>query len=268
VLIRDGEEVLIDTGCGVTVLEELAEKVSVDRVVNTHTHPDHSAGNFLFGNLEILVPEQAVESSGDLRRLSERFFEEPPIQQTWRRFIRREMDFRDQRPTSTYGPDDEIVVGETTLQVVYAPGHSIDHNCLWIPEREILIGADIDLTPFGPWYGHPECDLDQLRDSITRVKNLKPRIIVSSHRPPVRTRVDESLDRFAAVLDRREARLLELLTEERSWEQIIEAALVYGRFPYEPELMRVWEGQMIGKHLDELIGRGAVERTSRGYRAI
>lgn len=267
-LIRDRETVLIDTGPGVKVLEELSRTVAIDRVINTHTHPDHSAGNFLFGDLEIIVPELGFESSGDLWRLSERFFEEPEIQSAWRAFVRREMDFRDQRPTGAFAPDEMIEVGDTKMRVVPAPGHSADHSCLWLPELEILIGADIDLTPFGPWYGHPECDLDQLRRSIARAKELKPRIVVSSHRPPVRTGVEAALDRFAAVLDRREAKLVDFLAAERSWEEIVEAALVYGRFPYEGEIMRAWEGQMIGMHLAELLERGEVLRTDHGFRSV
>jgi len=266
VLIRDTENVLIDTGPGLPVLRELAGQVVIDRVINTHTHPDHTAGNFLFADREILVPEQAVESAGCLRLLSKRFFEEPGVRELWREFVRHTMDFQDQRPSGTYAPGQTLRVGDTELLVVHTPGHCVDHCCLYLPKYEILIAADIDLTSFGPWYGHPECDLQQLRCSVELVRELKPRLVISAHRPPVKRDLDAAFDSWIAVLDQREARLLEFLTRERTWDEIVSAALIYGRFPYVPEVMRSWEGQMIGKHLAELRERGEVIPTNHGFR--
>ena len=51
---------------------------------------------------------------------------------------------------------------------------------------------------------------------------------------------------------------MELLGQPRSLPEIVEAALIYGRFPYAPALMRYWESEMIGKHLRELLNDGAV----------
>jgi glyoxylase-like metal-dependent hydrolase (beta-lactamase superfamily II) len=265
VLIRDRETVLIDTGPGLEVLRELRETVRVDRVLNTHAHPDHAAGNFLFADREVLVPAPALDTAGDLVKLSERFFVEPEVRGPWREFVRREMGFQDQRPTGAFSDGDELSVGDTRLVVVHTPGHSVDHCCFWLPDLELLVGADIDLTAWGPWYGHVESDLGELRSSVERVKALRPRVLVSSHRPPVRRDVLASLDTWAAVLGQREARLLDFLATERTWNEIVEAALVYGRFPYVPDVMRSWEGQMIGKHLAEVLDRGAVTRTERGF---
>jgi glyoxylase-like metal-dependent hydrolase (beta-lactamase superfamily II) len=266
VLIRDRETALIDTGPGLAVLRQLREQVAIDRVLHTHSHPDHSAGGFFFADLEILYPEAAADSAGNLKALSQRFFTEPEIRAPWREFVRHEMGFRDQPPTATYGPDQELRVGDTLLRVIHTPGHSLDHCCLHLPDQDILIAADIDLTPFGPWYGHPESDLDELRRSVAAVKALKPKILVSAHRPPVRKNVSQALDAWISILDQREARLLEFLSEDRTWSEIVEAALVYGRFPYVPQIMRSWEGQMIGKHLTELLERGEVYETTRGFR--
>jgi len=270
VIVRDDETILIDSGCGDSVLCELETAVGrpVDRVINTHTHPDHCAGNphFRSGGRRISVPESGAASAGNLVALSERFFDAPELRPVWRRFIRAAMDYRDCDPTDTYSESDIIDCGKTRLRVVHTPGHTVDHCCLWIEERGILISADLDLTGFGPWYGHPECSLDELRGSLARVRALEPALVLSAHRMPIREDIDAAFVRYAEVLQRREETLLRFLSEERSWEEIVEAALVYGRFPYEVELMRYWEGQMIGKHLAELVDGGAVEVLEGRYR--
>jgi len=264
VLIRDSERALVDTGCGLPALRAL--EGGVDRVINTHTHPDHTAGNFLFGDRPILVPEPGLPTAGDLQALSERFFERPGLRPRWREFIARRMGFVDQRPTGAYPVDGELHVGETRLQVIHAPGHTVDHCCLFVPETRVLISADFDLTPFGPWYGHPESDLAQFRRSLERVRALEPRIVISAHRPPVRGDVAGALARFAAVIEAREQRLLEHLAVEHAMDEIVEAALIYGHFPYLPEVTRYWEEQMVCRHLDELVGNGRVLQTSAGFR--
>ena len=263
VLIRDRETALVDTGCGLRGLRALRGEVAC--VINTHTHPDHSAGNALFGDRPILVPEPGWPTAGDARALSERFFDEPRLRAPWRAFIAEQMGFADQRPSGSYPVDAELRVGETVLQVIHTPGHTIDHCCIFVPTSRALISADLDLTPFGPWYGHPECDLAELRRSIDRVRALAPRVVISAHRPPVREDVDGALARFAAVIAEREARLLHHLARERSMGELVDSALIYGRYAYAPELMRYWEGQMLRRHLEELVREGRVRETEGGF---
>lgn len=267
VLIEGPDTALIDTGAGLDILRSLAAEGRVDLVLNTHTHPDHAAGNFLFAGCEILVPETSLDSAGRKAPLSERLAEPGSLAAYWREFVTRDMGFEDQPPTGGFVDGQEFVFGGVRLQVIATPGHTADHCCFFLPEQGILLSADIDLTPFGPFYGHRESDLAQLRASMALVKSLKPRLLVSSHRLPLDQGIDEALDAFLAVVDQREARLLAFLHEQRSREEIVEASLIYGGFPRVPRLLRYWEGQMIDKHLAELMERGLVRAGERGFLA-
>jgi len=45
----------------------------------------------------------------------------------------------------------------------------------------------------------------------------------------------------------------------------VEQALIYGGFPYAPELLRYWEGQMVLKHLERLVHSGLVMEGNGTY---
>lgn len=190
-----------------------------------------------------------------------------PLAAYWQEFVTRYMGFADQPPTGSFRDGQEIKAGGARIQVIATPGHTLDHCCFYLPERGMVLSADIDLTPFGPWYGHRESDLAQFRASIAMVKALKPRLLISSHRPPLAQGIDQALDAFLAVLDQREARLLDFLRSARTREQIVEASLIYGGYPRIADLLRYWEGQMVDKHLAELMARGLVCEGEQGFLA-
>ncbi len=263
VLIQDRATALIDPGCGPEVLEPLRGRV--DLVINTHTHPDHSSGNHLFAGCDILVPIQARESAGDIVRLSQRFARPGELATYWQGFAREYMGFVDYRPTGFFGPDQELKIGRTRLRVLHLPGHTVDHCCLLLPDHDLLISADVDLTPFGPWYGHTESDLGRFRRSLQELARLDPKVVVSSHREPLYGGFQEALAAFAAVLDQRSRRILGLLKQEQSLAELVEQAPIYGRFPYAQPLMRFWESRMIEEHLKELEAQGKVRQTERGF---
>lgn len=263
VLIQDRETALIDPGCGSQVLEPLTDRV--DLVINTHSHPDHTSGNYLFTKSDILVPIQAKDSAGDIVRLSQRFAQPGPLAEYWQNFARELLDFHEYKPTGFFEPDQEIKVGRTRLRVVHIPGHTVDHCCLHLPDHDLLISADVDFTAFGPWYGHTESNLALFRDSLSKMYRLKPKVTISAHRDPLLEGFQDALDVFTGVMDKRAASILRLIRHEQSLAQLVDQAPIYRRFPYAEPLMRFWEGRMIEEHLKELIGQGAARRTERGF---
>ena len=268
ILIRGDQTALIDTGCGIDILKKVRDAFPIDLLINSHSHPDHSAGNWLFTDVPLYGPIQSAATHGRIRPLSERFGEPGPLARSWIRFVASSLDFRDRPPTHFFGEGDRFDFGRVTLEAVYTPGHTIDHYCFFEPARKILFGFDMDLTPFGPWYGHRESDLADLRHSIRRIRDLKPEIVVSSHREVIRENVQDAIDRFEGVLARREQILLAFLKKPAAFADLVRARPFYGRYPYAPDLLEYWEGRMIEKHLAELCARGTVHRVGDGYRAV
>jgi glyoxylase-like metal-dependent hydrolase (beta-lactamase superfamily II) len=246
---------LVDTGAGIAQLQRLREALgsSLDMVIASHSHPDHTAGNWLFAGLPLHAPRQSAGSLGRLELLSARFVEPGPLVPTWLQFIRQVTGFQDAPPTHTFDDGHTFDLGGSIeLVVIHTPGHTIDHTCFFEPTHGVLLSFDIDLTSFGPWYGHRESDIAQFKDSIRRVMDLDPRVIVSSHKGIIRDEIQERLARFMAVFDQREAKIHELLKAGYSVEQMVDLSPIYGGHPYMPSIMRYWEEQMIRKHVEVL----------------
>jgi len=260
-LIQGSETVLIDTGCGIENLQALKQQYSIDYVINSHCHPDHSAGNWVFAGLPLHAPLESADSHGRMEPLSRRLAKPGKLAEIWKKFVVEEMNFQDSFPTRFYQDGDEFDLGDTRLRAVHTPGHTADHYCFFEPEERILFSFDLDLTPFGPWYGHRESDLSQLRRSIRIMRQLNPKVVVSSHREILTEGIHEEIDRFEAVLTKREHQLISLLENGATFSDILATAPFYGSRPYQPELLTYWEGQMIQKHLDEIKEKGLIKES-------
>jgi glyoxylase-like metal-dependent hydrolase (beta-lactamase superfamily II) len=261
ILIVDDESVLIDTGCGIDTLKRLKTQHHISVVINSHTHPDHSAGNWVFRGTPIFVPKEGFATSGDIPALAKRLTN-AQLAPYWQRFVRDNLGFRDCPPTDSYTEGHTFRFGELALEPIATPGHTKDHYCFYERKRGVLFSFDYDMTSF-PWYGHRESSLPAFRASIRKLKALGPRIVVSAHRGILTQHIDAEFDAFDRRIDERSEKILALLTTGQTIPRLVEQAPIYGRFPYAEPLLRYWEGQMIEKHLKELADSGRVSRRGR-----
>lgn len=103
-------------------------------------------------------------------------------------------------------PDVALYDGETlstglfNLEVLWTPGHSPGHICLYEPDKKLLFSGDHILPTITPNVGlHPESSFNPLGDYINalkRVKHLDIRLILPGHESPftgIQARIDEIL---------------------------------------------------------------------------
>jgi glyoxylase-like metal-dependent hydrolase (beta-lactamase superfamily II) len=261
ILVLGDEMVLIDTGCGIETLKRLRTEHAISVVINSHTHPDHSAGNWVFRGKPTYVPREGFTTSGNIPALAKRLTN-ARLAPYWERFVRDTLGFRDCPPTNKYAEGDVFRFGDIRLEPVATPGHTKDHYCFFERKRGILFSFDYDMTSF-PFYGHRESSLPDFRASIRKLKALAPRVVVSSHRGILTEHLDAEFDAFSRRIDERSEKILALLATQRTIPQLVEQAPIYGRFPYAEPLLRYWEGQMIEKHLQELAATGRAARRGR-----
>ena len=258
ILILDKEIILIDTGCGIETLKQLKREYDVSYIINSHTHPDHSAGNWVFNDKPIYVPEEGIDTSGDAVALSERFVNKK-LAPVWQKLAKKLMGFKDCSPTDSYNGRTTFNFGKITLEPIHTPGHTKDHYCFIEQRERILFSFDYDLTSF-PWYGHSESSIPKFKKSVKKLKALSPKVVVSSHRGIITENIDAEFDQFYKIIDERNEKILSLLESEKTFDQLVECAPIYGGFPYAKSLLRYWEGQMIKKHLEQLEIDGKVKR--------
>jgi len=263
ILILDEETVLIDTGCGIETLERIKKEYDISYVINSHAHLDHSAGNWVFNDRPIRVPEEGFDTSGDLVALSERFVGQK-LSGVWQEYVKEFMEFKNCRPTHSYNERTVFNFGKITFEPIYTPGHTKDHYCFYEQKERILFSFDYDLTSF-PWYGHAESSLLEFKQSVQKLKALSPRVVVSSHRGIIAENIDAEFDKFQRRIDERDEKILSLLESKKTIDQLVECAPIYGGFPYAELLLHFWEGQMIGKHLERLEIDGKVKRLGNFY---
>ena len=89
--------------------------------------------------------------------------------------------------------------------------------------------------------------------------------MVSSHRGIITENIDSEFERFCKILDERDEKILSLLKNGKTINQLVEYAPIYGRFSYAEQILRYWESEMIKKHLRELERAGKIERHGNAY---
>ena len=262
--------VLFDTGCGAEAIEEIKRDFAVDLVINSHTHPDHFSGNHHFGGYELWVPERFADILDDLDRMSVRFAGGGEPSYNWLHLVKEVLGHRPTPPTGTYWEGDLIDLGPLSFKALYTPGHTADHFCFLEEDRGILLSFDIDLTPFGPWYGHTECDLEEFRASLRRLRELPLEMVISSHRHPMTTGIDEEIAAFDAVFDLRTEKIYSMLEGgPAAPEELAELSPIYGVKERGFALFTYFESRMIQHHLELLVKKGGVELQKDGrYRRI
>jgi len=129
---------LVDTGCAHSADEmaRLMRSQKLDVIINTHTHEDHIGANGVLQDqndgVRIYVHPSALPVLKNPR-------EKQPLQLYRRVFWG--------WPTPSVGTgvqDGELIeIGDHCYQVIYTPGHSPDHICVYEPECGWLFTGDL-----------------------------------------------------------------------------------------------------------------------------
>jgi hypothetical protein len=79
--------------------------------------------------------------------------------------------------------------------------------------------------------------------------------------------IEGKLSEYLNRIFEREERLLEFLTQERSLDEIVNRAIIYGHFAEPKAVFRLFERTMIEEHLERLVEKNLVAHTDRGFKA-
>jgi endoribonuclease LACTB2 len=198
--------------------------------------------------------------------MAPRLAEPGPLEEVWKEFVTKTMSFSDRAPDEFYYDGKVFDLGRTRLTALHTPGHCLDHYCFFEDKTGLLLLADLDLSDFGPWYGHRESDIGQTLASLENLGGLNPTLAASSHEEPLKEGFRGRLNTYTEHILTRDKRILELVKRGSDLAAMVEASPIYGGSPFIPELIRYWEEQMIRKHLARLEQTGLIAAEGKQWR--
>ncbi len=267
-LVGADELAVIDPSADKETCRRLAQDPRLRAVVVSHFHEDHQKYLSFFPDERLWVPAAETAAFASLAGVMDFLgIEDPTYLAYWKQILVSEFHFRPRLGLQTFTEGTELRINGTWLQVLHTPGHTPGHSCVYFPDQGILYLADMDLTPFGPWYGDATSDLEALLRSLDRLEKIPVRLYLTAHGQGVFPAAagQQALGQFRQVIFAREAALLELLSRPRTLEELVRQRLIY-RKDLEPQFVYDHiERQMLQKHLQRLLHAGHVKLTEEGY---
>jgi hydroxyacylglutathione hydrolase len=270
-LVRGAEEtLLIDPSLGLVRRRDRLPRV--DRIVHSHCHEDHVAGNHLFPEASCLLHEADLSAIRSLDAFLDLFGYEGELRRAWAKEVTERFHFLP-RPDAEAFANGRVfdLGGGVRVEAIHLPGHTRGHCAFRIEPGDVLFLGDIDLSSFGPYYGDAWSDLEQFERSLARVRELDARWYATFHHIGVvdgRVAYLERLDRFTAVIARREQELLDFLAEPHTLDDVVSHPFVYR--PHDVVLFAdAVERRSMSQHVDRLRRGGRLLEVEPGrYRAV
>ncbi|MGE5664341.1 MAG: MBL fold metallo-hydrolase [Deltaproteobacteria bacterium] len=257
--IRDGGGVLVDCGSDLGEIARIRWEHGLAAVLMTHYHEDH----FLFLHRFPDVPVWSSDGDAPALESFDVFLDWYGASGTeaepfFRNLFAEKFPYAPRAVARRISDGERLRIGRTQIVAVVAPGHTPGHLCLHFPDDGILFMADYDLTAFGPWYGDRPGSIDAFRRSARMLAAIGAPVNVVSHEEPVhRGDIRGRIEKYLAVIDRREEALRAFLAEPRTRDEIVAARIVYGK-----ERTGPWfdygEWALMSKHLERMQASGDV----------
>jgi glyoxylase-like metal-dependent hydrolase (beta-lactamase superfamily II) len=268
-LVRGAEETaIIDPS--LAVIPRQREFTGTDRVINSHCHEDHIAGNHCFPDASWHLHEADRVGMRSLDDFMAIYGYPEPIEAHWRVAVVERFHFVARADALAFADGDVFDLGGVRIRVIHTPGHTRGHCAFHIEPEDVLYLGDIDLSGFGPYYGDAWSDLEEFERTLDRIGGVRARHYATFHHIGVLEREAflERLARFRDVIRERERRLLEYLEEPRSLDDIVRHRFVY-RPTDQVSFADGVELRSMSQHLERLVNSGRARQLEPGrWRAV
>ncbi len=256
--IDGGTRGIIDTSCGMDNIGEINRR-GIDWIVNTHFHEDHILLNNQLTGAEVWVHQLDADGMLTMDGFNKFYgFPQHGEEQLGWDFIA--SVGLEASPVHHHLENGQILdFGSTACRVVHTPGHTPGHCCFYFEKEGLLCAGDIDLTGFGPWYGNVCGDVTDYIESIRKCMELKPRLVLSSHKGLIDNDLENRFVRYLDVVFQREDKIIAALAEPQSLDQLTALKIVYGINTNMDDLLWFMEKVSMEVHLKRLMELGQVK---------
>jgi glyoxylase-like metal-dependent hydrolase (beta-lactamase superfamily II) len=293
-LIKDGgDTVLVDCGwntdAAYAALEEGMQEhgshpTEINKLVITHVHPDHYG---MSGRLKRLSSCDVVIHEKDAEVINTRYFAPKGLTEQMGRFMEANgvppmdsggmsmgsmgmLDRVSPVPADTEVKGGEVIkVGDFDFEIIWTPGHSPGHICLYEPNRKVLITGDHILPTITPnvsintqTHGSP---LGDYMRSLKLLEDLPVEYVLPAHEFDIK----ELKKRCMEIEVHHDMRLAEMLNcvdrgGSTAWEVAGRVKWATGMLTeFEPHMQRAAVGETIA-HLEYMWEEGQLAKVNRG----
>ncbi len=248
--------IIIDPGGESDELKKLSDKKNF--IVNTHFHGDHRRMNYLFTRSEFFAPEldaPMIESHEEF--INAVGITDKELREQWLYVVKTIYNITEHKIAGTFRDREYVIDKSYGIKTIALPGHTRGHSGFYFESASLALITDIDLTPFGPWYGNEISDIDTFLESIEKVKHIQAKYFITSHSNSIYTKEEllPLLDKFASHIKRREKALTELIKSNSalSLDELATYGIIYPRnsLVNNPALL-FFEKKMLEKHIKKL----------------
>ena len=289
----DGDFFLVDVGWNTeesfNSLQKQLSEIGADikdisRILITHVHPDHYG---LAGELKQLSPAKISLHYMEKDLIESRYVNMDKLLQQMEQWLhvngvpaselhRLQMASVGMvRFVSPAAPDIALKGGETisagsfSFQVLWTPGHSPGHICLYEPTQKILISGDHILPAITPNIGlNPQSSKNPLGDylnCLNEMKQLKVNLILPGHGAPF-TGFQQRIDEITQNHNQRSSEILEAakVRAKTAYQIAGEITWIVNMKPVSQQDLGAWEKSLTLvktlAHLESLRFAGKVDK--------
>ncbi len=203
IIITEEGVVLIDSGPNppdsLAILKAVKQLTSqpIRYLINTETHNDHTAGNFVFSPPALVIGSAGatagMKNYYDPKRNEKLMAESNEMREAFRgfRLVTPHVEFNDRMILN---------LGDRTLELIQLKNiHSDADTAIWLPKERVLFSAaSAAVKRFG--FLRPFVTIENIKSDIKKLKALNPDVVVPAHGRPTTVQLLDETDTFYDVL--------------------------------------------------------------------
>lgn len=264
VLIDDRVRAVIDASSDESGLRAFKEEGPVHYLITSHAHEDHLVFNYLFPESRFCAHPLDAPFFADLDSLIDCYGDMSSEEtEKWRIFLKNVCHYRERKVDLFLEDGMVLELGNVRMEVIHTPGHTPGHLAFYFPQEKVLFTGDLDLTKAGPYYADRTSSVEDILQSLNRLKTYRAEIYLTAHGKGILEGDPAYIDQYLKMILAREARLIEFLKEgPKTLPQIVEEGIIYGQ---NPKTLGAWdltlsERGMMVKHLERLVKMSRVRQ--------
>ena len=265
--IKDQRTLLVDPSCEEESLRSLAAEEKIDLLFNTHCHPDHIRYNPLFEAAEFWAHRSDAPCFRSLDSMAEWVgVKGTKYEKAWKASLIETFHFRERATVKELEDGTNLNLGSVTIQFLHFPGHTPGLTGFLVPELDILFLADMELSPFGPWYHNKKASIQRIIDSVEKIRRIPAKYYIPSHGKEIfRGNIGPRLDRYLENIYSRERKILEALSVPRTLDELASLSLISGFRLSRRLVWYLFERNMVEKHLERLLAQEKISQSGEKY---